>query len=277
MSLIEAQEGYDLTTCNIPNAFVQTDVEENDKDGNQTIMRIRGVCVDSLCEIDPIYRDYMVTEDNQKVLYVHITQAIYRMLVSAMLFYCKLTKALLSFGFELNLYDSCVVNRMVNGEQLNICWHINDLTSSHINPKVNGEILQWIKDTFRQLGEVKTTQGPLHNYLGMTLDYSVPGHVSINMSHYVEKMLKEFPQENLKGASVASPWNENLFKVRHDSDPLQKEQQEARYERKKFYQSSHFSRHKDIQSRRITSIGTTTVPCCSRPMDTRVLASPLVI
>ena len=77
---------------------------------------------------------------------------------------------------------------------------------------------------FRQLSEVKMTQGPLHNYLGTTLDYSVPGQVSINMSHYVEKMVKEFPQENIKGASVASPWNENLFKVQHDSVPLEKEQ-----------------------------------------------------
>ena len=60
----------------------------------------------------------------------------------------------------------------------------------------------------------------------MTLDYSVPGQVSIDTSHYVEKMVKEFPQENLKGASVASPWNEKLFKVRHDSAPLEKEQAE---------------------------------------------------
>ena len=44
-----------------------------DKDGNQTIMKIRGVCVDMLCEIDPIYQDYTVTKGNQKVLYVHIT------------------------------------------------------------------------------------------------------------------------------------------------------------------------------------------------------------
>ena len=102
---------------------------------------------------------------------------------------------------------------MVNGEHLTICWHVDDHKSSHIDPKVNDEFLQCIKDTFRQLGEVKMTQGLLHNYLGMTLNYSVPGQVSINMSYYVKKMVKEFPQENLKGASVASPWNENLSKV----------------------------------------------------------------
>ena len=59
----------------------------------------------------------------------------------------------------------------------------------------------------------------------MTLKYSVLGQVSIDMSHYVEKMVKEFPQENLKGASEASPWNENLFKVQQDSAPLEKEQE----------------------------------------------------
>ena len=40
------------------------------------------------------------------------------------------------------------------------------------------------------------------------------------------KVANEFPQENLKGASVASPWNENLFKVQHNSIPLEKEQAE---------------------------------------------------
>ena len=78
-----------------------------------------------------------------------------------MLFYCKLTKALLSYGFDLNPYDLCVANKMVNGEQLTICCHVDDLKSSHIDPKVNDKFLQWIKDTFRQLGEVKTIQGPL--------------------------------------------------------------------------------------------------------------------
>ena len=71
--MIEAQEGHDITTCDIPNAFVQTHVEEKDKDGNQIIMKIRGVCGDIFCEINPIHRDYTVTEGNHKVLYVPIT------------------------------------------------------------------------------------------------------------------------------------------------------------------------------------------------------------
>ena len=33
-TVIEAQEGQDIATCDIPNTFVQTHVEEKDKDGN---------------------------------------------------------------------------------------------------------------------------------------------------------------------------------------------------------------------------------------------------
>ena len=50
--------------------------------------------MDILCEIDPIYQDYMVAKGNQKLLYVHITQAIYGMLVSAVLFLLEAAKSL---------------------------------------------------------------------------------------------------------------------------------------------------------------------------------------
>ena len=111
--------------------------------------------MDILCGIDPKYWNYMVTKGNQKVLYVHTTQAIYGMLVSAMLFYCKLSKALLSYSFDLYSYDLCVANKIIDSEQITICWHVDDLKSSYIDPKVNDKFLQWIKDMFGDLGEFK--------------------------------------------------------------------------------------------------------------------------
>ena len=72
-AVIEAQEDQDVAICNIPNPFVLTHVEEKDKEGNRTIIKIRGVCVDILSKIDPIYRDSIVIEGNQKVCYVHTT------------------------------------------------------------------------------------------------------------------------------------------------------------------------------------------------------------
>jgi hypothetical protein len=225
-AVIEAEEQRDVATCDIPNAFIQTEVEDHDKDGNRTIMKIRGQLVDILCEIDPIYKEYVVYENGQKVLYVHITKAIYGLLVSAMLFYKKLMKDLQGYGFEINPYDPCVANKMVNGKQLTVSWHVDDLKSSHVKTKINDEFLQWIKDTYGSIGEVKITRGKVHEYLGMKLDYSIPGQVSVDMSDYVKSMLENFPQEELEGPTVTSPWNDNLFKVDEENPLLSKHKAE---------------------------------------------------
>mgnify|MGYP005863156433 CR=1 FL=1 len=61
----------------------------------------------------------------------------------------------------------------------------------------------------------------------MKLDYSVPGQVSINMVDYVKSMLTGFAAHLPKSrATVASPWNENLFKVQKQSPALPQQQAE---------------------------------------------------
>ena len=54
----------------------------------------------------------------------------------------------------------------------------------------------------------------------MTLDHSVPGRVTIDMSDHVKAMIKKFPEEELVGPAPKSPWNDNLFKVDPNSLPL---------------------------------------------------------
>jgi hypothetical protein len=68
--------------------------------------------------------------------------------------------------------------------------------------------------------EVKVTRGKFHNSLGMILDYSEPGQVIVDMTQYVEEMIKGFPSESLKEKKVSSPWNEYLFTVQDDSARL---------------------------------------------------------
>ena len=55
----------------------------------------------------------------------------------------------------------------------------------------------------------------------MKLDYSVPNQVTINMTAYIKLMLENFPQEELQGKRVPSPWTDNLFKVKENSPLLE--------------------------------------------------------
>jgi hypothetical protein len=88
---IDAKQNRDVMTADVPNAFVQTAVDEkNLKKGKQIIMKIRGPLVDMLCDIAPeIYEDYVMYEGGHKVLYVMMLMAIYGMLQSSLLYYKK--------------------------------------------------------------------------------------------------------------------------------------------------------------------------------------------
>ncbi|KAG7361759.1 hypothetical protein IV203_036860 [Nitzschia inconspicua] len=46
------------------------------------------------------------------------------------------------------------------------------------------------------------------------------------MSDYIQSMIDTFPSKELKGKSVSSPWNDNLFKVTKGSNKLEKKKAE---------------------------------------------------
>ena len=53
-----------------------------------------------------------------------------------MIFYQKLLGDLMTIGFELNPYDPYVANKTINGKQLTLVWHVNDIKASHVEAKV---------------------------------------------------------------------------------------------------------------------------------------------
>jgi hypothetical protein len=63
--VIEAEEVLNVATCDIPNAFIQTQVEEKDKDESRTIMKIRGKLIDVLCKMDPVYGEHVIIEKSK--------------------------------------------------------------------------------------------------------------------------------------------------------------------------------------------------------------------
>ena len=66
--VIDAKQGRDVITLDIPNAFVQTSIPQGKSD-EKIIMKIRGALVDMLVEMSPeTYKDHVIYENNKKVL-----------------------------------------------------------------------------------------------------------------------------------------------------------------------------------------------------------------
>jgi hypothetical protein len=123
--IIDAEEHRDVVVVDIPNAFVQTRVE-NKKD--MALIKIRGILVEILVEIAPeAYKSY-VSQDKKgnKQLLVQCQNALYRKMVTSILYYRKFVKSLTDISFIINPYDPCVANKIIEGEQMNICFHVDD-------------------------------------------------------------------------------------------------------------------------------------------------------
>jgi hypothetical protein len=91
-----------------------------------------------LVELNPeLYGPDMVNEKNRKVLYVQMMRAIYGMLDAALLWYAKFRGELEQIGFKFNPYDPCVANHTEKGSQHTLLFHVDNLKSSHKDPKVN--------------------------------------------------------------------------------------------------------------------------------------------
>ena len=84
-------------------------------------------------------------------------------------------------GFKVNPYGPCVANKLVHGKQMTIKWHVDDIMSAQVNKLVNDSFEAWLNKEYGEIAEVKSSRGKIHDYLGMTLDFSIDGQVKIDI------------------------------------------------------------------------------------------------
>jgi hypothetical protein len=90
------------------------------------------------------------------------------MMKSALLFYRKLISELKGMGFEVNPHDPCIANKIINGSQMTMRWHIDDLMISHSSNEAISQFLCTLKDIYRD--NLAENTGRIHDYLGMVFD-----------------------------------------------------------------------------------------------------------
>jgi hypothetical protein len=188
-------------------------------------VRLEGPLTQLLTKVDPeLYTKCLSKENRKDIMYVQLAKALHGTLQAAMLFWKDLTGYLLMLGFILNPYNNCVANKIIDSTQCTTLWHVDDLKITHIKQEVIEDLVQVLNERYGKLDPLTVTHGDIHNYLGMTLDYSVPGQVSIQMDDYVQYLLEEAPA-NMQG-TMTTPAADHLFSIYPEPKYLDKAESE---------------------------------------------------
>ena len=128
---INAYEGRRMAIVDVGTAFLHAD---NNK---EILIKLQIKIVELLVQLEPtMYRKYVTVGPNgEPILYVPLLKALYGLLRSALLFYKKIQGDLEKMGFEVNPYDPCVAIKTINGSQMTVTWHVDDLQISHKEEK----------------------------------------------------------------------------------------------------------------------------------------------
>ena len=111
--LIDAYEGRDVRTYDVPGAFLQASLEPK-PNNERVLMKLVGNFVDIMCKVNPEHQENVIYENGKKVLYLEVLQAIYGCIESALRWYELYSETLIKEGFIINPYDKCVANKTIN-------------------------------------------------------------------------------------------------------------------------------------------------------------------
>ena len=113
---------------------------------------------------------------------MRLLKSLYGIMQAALLWYRSLVKCLKADGFEINKYDSCIANKIVNGKQCTVCWHVDDTKISHMDKNVLSAVIKNIRNEF---GTMTVTRGKEHNFIGINFKLNDDGTVSIPMKDHI--------------------------------------------------------------------------------------------
>jgi len=203
---VKKENATKVMTADIPDAFIQASLENPEDGDEKVVMKVTGMLVDLLVKVAPgIHGPCVVCENGRKVLCLQVLKALCGMLQAALLWCKKFCSDLESIGHVFNPYDPCVSNKMIDGEQHTIRFHVDNIMASHFSRLVNDKFVEWLDSQHGHCGKVKQTRGDFHHCLAMNIDFSHRGQVRIHMKDHIESMIKDFPIQFTSEDSAPAP------------------------------------------------------------------------
>ena len=146
---INAKEGRDVLSADIPNAYIQAELPPTSEGKDCILVKIQGELAELLMKVAPDYcTPFIVMERGIKTIYCEMTMGLYGMLIAGLNWYKKFSGDLITEGYKKNPYDPCVCNKMVMCRdvtaQHTIKFHVDDLMVGVDLAQINTNFQKWL-------------------------------------------------------------------------------------------------------------------------------------
>jgi hypothetical protein len=202
---IAARERRKVRTIDITGAYLECDMTGE----VEVIMKLDPVLTRILHEVDASVKG---TEDEKGVTYVKLNKALYGTIQAAVLWYNKLKSVLMADGYLPNPYDACLFNKVVNGVQITVAFHVDDLLVTCVCEKLMDSLEAHLRKNF---ANITVCNGSQHSYLAMNIVLGANG-ISVDMTAYINKCTKGKTFRRV----ATTPARDDLFEEPEDSEKL---------------------------------------------------------
>lgn len=125
----------------------------------------------------------------------------------------------------MNLYDQCIMNKIVNGKQCTIIWHMDDVKGSHVEQKVLDKIADQLGEKYGQETPLTPAHcGKVHDYLGSYDHWLLRGWQSEVQHAWLHQRAVRWGSRRHMAGTTVTPAENDLFTMHEDAKQLNNEQ-----------------------------------------------------
>ena len=213
-----AAKGLSVGSFDIKMAYTKAPMPKHRK----IYVRLTKAYVDLIKNINADLKlQYETFQSEDGSVIVELDFALYGCIEAGRLFYDFFKNILVDkMGYHMSSHDDCVFN-LVDEKGIiisTIVLHVDDGLVTGTSETVLDTFFEKLKS---HIGDITVKRGRIHDYLGMTMDFSQPNIVHIT----IQKMIRDIISEWKIGSTIRnSPAKAKLFEINEDSPSLDHEQ-----------------------------------------------------
>ena len=157
---------------------------------------------------------FIVSSQEKKVC--RLVKSLYGLKQAPMQWHEKFDSVMMTNGFKINECDKCVYVKNTEHEFVNICLYVDDI----LIMGSNNEVIKTTKEMFNNKFDIKDL-GVADVILGIKIS-KTPYELKLSQSHYIEKNLKKFKQND--SSPMRTPVDVNLHLSKNNGKSLSQQE-----------------------------------------------------